>query len=226
MTKMAMPVSSRRRPASVRPPSRPTALMLPVEATAVISNETTRGITVMRMALTQSVPIGAIASAAAMSVALPDAATATPATMATPRARRTRVLSFIVDSHSKDTEGVISHHKAGNQGFVAEALPTNAAGRAGSHHQIAAVDVERRAGDVAGRLRRREADQVGHFQRRPEPRHGIARRQPLQQLGRGVLARQLAVDHPGADGVDGDAELPQLLRRRPRQAEHPRLRGR
>ena len=71
------------------------ALMSAAEATPVISSETTSGMTVMRMALTHSAPIGAIASAARMSVALPVAAMIAPAMTAATRARRTRVLSFI-----------------------------------------------------------------------------------------------------------------------------------
>ena len=51
------------RAASVRRGGR-SASMSVAEATPVISSETTSGITVMRMALTHSVPIGAMASAA------------------------------------------------------------------------------------------------------------------------------------------------------------------
>ena len=52
------------------------------EATPVMSSETTSGITVIRMAFTHSVPIGATASAARMSVALCDAPMARPAASA------------------------------------------------------------------------------------------------------------------------------------------------
>ena len=50
--------------ASVRPPSRPTALTSDADATPVMTRETTSGITVIRIAFTQSVPTGAMASAA------------------------------------------------------------------------------------------------------------------------------------------------------------------
>ncbi len=52
---------------SVRPPSRPIAFMSVADATPVMSSDTTSGMTVMRMAFTHSVPIGAMKSAAASS---------------------------------------------------------------------------------------------------------------------------------------------------------------
>ena len=52
--------------------------MSDTDATPVISSETTSGITVMRMLLTQSVPIGAIASAVRISEAFCAAAMTTP----------------------------------------------------------------------------------------------------------------------------------------------------
>ena len=52
----------------------------------------------MRIALTQSVPTGAMKSAARMSGAFPDAAMAMPPAIAAPRATRTRVLSFKISS--------------------------------------------------------------------------------------------------------------------------------
>jgi hypothetical protein len=75
-----------------------------------------------------------------------------------------------------------------------------------SHHQVAAVDVEGRAGDVAGGLRGGEANQIGDFESGAEARHGIARGETLEQLVRGMFARQLGIDHAGTDGVHGDAE--------------------
>src|SRR5688572_4269372 len=60
MTTIAIPVSSSRKTSSVRPPSRPTALTSVADATPVMSSDTTSGMTVMRMALTQSVPTGAM----------------------------------------------------------------------------------------------------------------------------------------------------------------------
>ena len=74
---------------------RPIAEMSEADATPVISSETTSGITVIRMALTQSVPIGATASAAPSSARLCDAAMAMPTTRPAPSATRTRVLSFM-----------------------------------------------------------------------------------------------------------------------------------
>jgi hypothetical protein len=52
----------------------------------------------MRIALTQSVPIGVMKSAARTSVGVPAAAMATPPAMARARATRTRVLSFKINS--------------------------------------------------------------------------------------------------------------------------------
>jgi hypothetical protein len=63
-----------------------------------------------------------------------------------------------------------------------------------SHHQVAAVDVEGRAGDVAGSLRGGEANQIGDFERSAEARHGIARGKTFEQLVRGMFARQLGID--------------------------------
>ena len=57
---------------------RPIDRMSDADATPVISSDTTSGMTVIRMAFTQSVPIGATASAARSSVALPEAAMAMP----------------------------------------------------------------------------------------------------------------------------------------------------
>ena len=45
----------------------------------------------------------------------------------------------------------------------------------GSHHQVAAVDVEGRAGNIAGGPGGGEANQIGHFDRGAEARHGIVR---------------------------------------------------
>ena len=53
-----------RKTSSVRPPRRPMAFTSVADATPVMSSETTSGITVMRMAFTHSVPIGAMKSAA------------------------------------------------------------------------------------------------------------------------------------------------------------------
>ena len=87
--------SMARNTASVRPPSRPTAVTSDADATPVITSETTRGITVIRIALTQSVPTGATASAAPSSAALCVAAMAMPAPRPAPSPTRTCVLSFM-----------------------------------------------------------------------------------------------------------------------------------
>ena len=63
---------------SVRVPSRPIDLRSAAPATPVMMSDTTSGITVIRIALTQIVPIGASQSAAASSVGLPLAAMAAP----------------------------------------------------------------------------------------------------------------------------------------------------
>ena len=60
----------------VRVPSRPMVLRSVAPATPVITSETTRGITVIRIALTQMVPIGVSQSAAPSSAGLPLAAMA------------------------------------------------------------------------------------------------------------------------------------------------------
>ena len=52
------------------------------DATPVMSSETINGMIVIRIAFTQSVPIGATMAAALCSVAFPDAATAAPSTSA------------------------------------------------------------------------------------------------------------------------------------------------
>jgi len=52
----------------------------------------------------------------------------------------------------------------------------------GSHHQVAAVDIEGRAGDVAGGLGGGEANQIGDFDRGAEPRQGITRGETFEQL--------------------------------------------
>src|SRR5437660_7265664 len=53
---------------------------------------------------------------------------------------------------------------------------------AGLKHQVAAVDVEGRAGDVAGGLGGSEANQIGDFERGAEARHGIVRGETFERL--------------------------------------------
>ena len=74
---------------------RPMAFTSLADATPVMSSETTSGMTVIRMAFTHSVPIGAMASAALASGTIPDALMIMPSRMAAMSATRTRVLSFI-----------------------------------------------------------------------------------------------------------------------------------
>jgi hypothetical protein len=89
---------------SVRPPSRPIAFTSVADATPVMISETTSGITVIRIAFTHSVPIGASESAARSRASLPDAAINAPPTTAAPSATRTRVLSFMRRSVGKRLE--------------------------------------------------------------------------------------------------------------------------
>src|SRR6478736_5590889 len=95
-----------------------------------------------------------------------------------------------------------------------------------SHHQFTAVDVERGTGDVAGGLGGGEANQIGDFEGGAEARHGITCGETFEQLVRGMFASQLGIDHAGADGVYGDAELAELFRGRARQSEKSGLRCR
>ena len=91
----ARPAIIRTKVSRVRVPSRPIDLRSVAPATPVITSDTTRGITVIRMAFTQIVPIGPTQSAAARSEGLPLAAMAAPPARPAPRASRTRVLSFM-----------------------------------------------------------------------------------------------------------------------------------
>ena len=93
---------------SVRPPMRPTDVTLVVEAIPVISSETTSGITVIRMALTQRMPIGITRSAACRSDVLPDAAIAAPAMSATTSAMRTVTALFMVERYIMRSPPLIS----------------------------------------------------------------------------------------------------------------------
>src|SRR5215211_5786239 len=61
----------------------------------------------------------------------------------------------------------------------------------GSHHQVAAVNVEGRPGDVTGGLGSGEANQIGDFERSAEARYGIARGEAFEQLVRSMFTRQL-----------------------------------
>lgn len=71
----------------------------------------------------------------------------------------------------------------------ARAITSRAGEQHRSHHQVAAVDVEGRAGDVAGGLGGGEANQIGDFECGAEARHGIARGKTLEQLVRRMFAR-------------------------------------
>ena len=94
IAKIVAPVSIARNTVSVRPPLRPIIEMSDTEATPVISSETTSGITVIRIAFTQSVPIGATASATAIRVGFCEIEIAMPPARPAASAARTRVPSF------------------------------------------------------------------------------------------------------------------------------------
>ena len=95
MTTAATDALSRINTSSDLPPMRPMAFTSLADATPVMSSEITSGMTVIRIAFTHSVPIGAMASAAVVSGTLPDALMIVPSRMAAMSATRTRVLSFI-----------------------------------------------------------------------------------------------------------------------------------
>jgi hypothetical protein len=99
ITTIAVQARRRKKTKSVRPPMRPIDFTSPVEPTATTRSEATSGITVMRIAFTQSVPNGAMKSAARMSGTIPEALIAMPPATAAPRATRTRVLSVKFPSH-------------------------------------------------------------------------------------------------------------------------------
>ena len=77
---------------TVRRPIRPIERVSVAEITAVISNEITRGSTVIRMALTQRVPMGARTVAILSHWGLPATATSAPSTSPRANATRTRLL--------------------------------------------------------------------------------------------------------------------------------------
>src|ERR1700756_4815129 len=87
---------------------RPIDFMSATELTATTRSEAISGITVMRIALTHSVPIGAMKSAARTSVGVPKAAMATPPATARARATRTRVLSFKINSDCYRDEAALN----------------------------------------------------------------------------------------------------------------------
>src|SRR5262249_34459345 len=94
-TTAAIPASSSRKVVTVRTPMRPSARTSATDAMPVTISETIKGMTVILMALTQSVPIGAMASAARKAMGLPVAPIAAPAAIATTRATRTLDPSFM-----------------------------------------------------------------------------------------------------------------------------------
>src|SRR6185312_5269006 len=78
-------------------------------------------------------------------------------------------------------------------------------------HQIPAIDIQRRPRDVAGGFGGEEADEVGDFDGVSETADGEGLGDGLELLGGGVFARQLGVEEPGTDSVDGDAVGSQLF---------------
>src|ERR1700730_11999466 len=97
--------------------------------------------------------------------------------------------------------------------------------RQDSDHQVATVDVDRRAGDVAGSLGGEKTDQFGHLGGGAEARDGEGPGVDGQLLGRGVLAGQLGVDQARTDRVDGDPVRAELLRGGAGEAEKTGLGG-
>src|SRR3954469_2943402 len=94
------------------------------------------------------------------------------------------------------------------------------------HHEIAAVDIERRPGDVARRFGRGEANEVGDFQWSAKARNGVRGGQTLEQLRSRMLVRKLRVDHARTHRVYGNAELSQFFRGGSGQSEQTSLRRR
>src|SRR5260221_5481891 len=133
-----------------------------VDATPVMTSETTSGITVIRIALTHNEPTGAMASTAPRSVELCVAATISPMARPRPRPTRTRVPSF-------------------NRGSL--------------HHQVAAVDIQRRTGDVRRAFGGGKTDQISDFERSAEAGHWIALGQPIELLRWRAFSRDVRVDH-------------------------------
>ena len=95
-----------------------------------------------------------------------------------------------MSQEDKPRQGVV----ANRLNLYARAVTSRVGEQHGSHHQVAAVDVEGRAGDVAGSLGGGEANQIGDFERSAEPRHGIARGKTFEQLVRGMFARHLRIE--------------------------------
>ncbi len=91
---MVAPASMAMNTAIVRLPIRPIVDTSDAEATPVISSDTTNGITVIRIAFTQSVPRSATASAAPISVALCDAPISRPPARPAPTPTSTHLPSF------------------------------------------------------------------------------------------------------------------------------------
>src|SRR5262249_10580140 len=95
-----------------------------------------------------------------------------------------------------------------------------------SHHQVAAVDIERSAGDITGGFGSGKTTQIGDFKSGAEARHRITCGEPLEQVVRGIFAREFSIDHTRADSVYSDAEFSELLRSRACQSEQSGLRCR
>src|ERR1700693_3646724 len=104
--------------------------------------------------------------------------------------------------------------------FQSERLPR----RFSSIHIHAAVHVDGRARDVAGRRRAQEEHRVGHVLHLPEAPQGHALHQ-LLHLGWGKRARHVGLDEAGGDAVHGDIAAADLARERLREADDSRLGG-
>src|SRR5215467_14989598 len=82
---------------------------------------------------------------------------------------------------------------------------SSAGSSSSSHEQAAAVDVDRRARDVAGGVRREEADEVPDLNRSTQTLYREGLPKLVESLVRRRTMRQLRVEDPRAHRVDGDA---------------------
>jgi hypothetical protein len=87
-------VSSPRKSATARAPSRPTLRTSATPATLVTSSETTSGMMVMRMALTHSAPSGSTMRTAAASAGDPVVLAAAPSATPSTKAPRASTVAF------------------------------------------------------------------------------------------------------------------------------------
>src|SRR5215831_17335083 len=89
---------------------------------------------------------------------------------------------------------------------------SSAGSSSSSHEQAAAVDVDRRARDVAGGVRREEADEVPDLDRSTQTLYREGLSQLIESLVRCGAVRKFRVEDPRANRVDRDAVRPELFR--------------